>query len=153
MIMLVYVDDCILISKDQEPMVTFIQSLQDGTEDFVFTDEGTLANYLGVCIDKHSDGKGFSMAQPLLIERIIKAVSFDLATTKGVRDNVPAGYPLFTKDSEGPAMKANWKYRSLIGMLGYPSGTTRPDISMATHQCARFSNHPRLLHELSLIHI
>ena len=35
-------------------------------------------------------------------------------------------------------------------MLGYLNGTTRQDISMATHQCARFSNHPRLLHERAI---
>ena len=107
MIILVYVDDCVLISKDQLPMQRFIHSLQNGTEDFVFTDEGTLANYLGVCIEKQDDGKGFSMAQPYLIERIIKAIGFDLATTKGARDNVPVCYPLLNKDPEGPAKKAN----------------------------------------------
>ena len=32
-------------------------------------------------------------------------------------------------------------------MLGYLQGTTRPDISMATHQCARFNNNPKLSHE------
>ena len=32
-------------------------------------------------------------------------------------------------------------------MLGYLQGTTRPDLSMATHQCARFNNDPKLSHE------
>ena len=32
-------------------------------------------------------------------------------------------------------------------MLGYLQGTTRPDISMATHQCARFNNDPKLSHD------
>ena len=32
-------------------------------------------------------------------------------------------------------------------MLGYLQGTTRPDISMANHQCARFSSDPKLCHE------
>ena len=108
MMILVYVDDCILISKDQVPMQKFIQSLQNGTEDFVFTDEGTLANYLGVCIDKQDDGKGFSMTQPFLIERITKAIGFDLATTKGAKENVPVCYRLLNKDPEGPPKKANW---------------------------------------------
>ena len=62
MIILVYVDACILISKDQVPMQKFITSLRDGTEDFVFTDEGTLANYFGVSIEGLADDKGFSMA-------------------------------------------------------------------------------------------
>ena len=32
-------------------------------------------------------------------------------------------------------------------MLGYLQGTTRPDIAMATHQCARFNIDPHLSHE------
>ena len=32
-------------------------------------------------------------------------------------------------------------------MLSYLQGSDRPDISMAVHQCARFSNDPRLIHE------
>ena len=40
-----------------------------------------------------------------------------------------------------------WNYRTAIGMLTYLQGTTRPDISMAVHQCARFSMNPMLSHE------
>jgi len=32
-------------------------------------------------------------------------------------------------------------------MLNYLQGSTRPDISMAVHQCARFCNDPKLSHE------
>ena len=32
-------------------------------------------------------------------------------------------------------------------MIGYLSGNTRPDILMATHQCARFNNNPKQSHE------
>ena len=87
------------------------------------------------------------MAHLFLIKRLIKTIGFDLATTKGARDSVPVCYPLLGKDPEVPAKKANWKYRSLIGVLGYLQGTTRPDLSMATHQCACFNNDPKLSHE------
>ena len=144
---MVYVDDCILISKKEAVISEFVQSLHNGPENFVFTEEGSLESYLGVCISKLPGGKSFEMSQPFLIDRIIKAIGFDLATTKGARDNVPVGYPLLNKDTDGPLRKAKWKYRTLIRMLGYLQGTTRPDISMATHQCARFNNDPRLYHE------
>ena len=90
------------------------------------------------------------MSQPFLIDRIIKAVGFDMATTKGVRDNVPASYPLLNKDEQGPPKKDKWKYRGLVGMLGYLQGTSSPDISMSTHQFARFNNDPKLSHERAL---
>ena len=35
-------------------------------------------------------------------------------------------------------------------MLGYLQGSTRPDISMATHQCARYNNDPKLSHERAI---
>ena len=74
-------------------------------------------------------------------------MNFDPQTTKSATNNTSAGYPLLNKDENGPARKASWKYRGIIGMLGYLQGTTHPDISMATHQCARFNNDPHLSHE------
>ena len=32
-------------------------------------------------------------------------------------------------------------------MLSYLQGSTQPEISMEVHQCLRFSNYPRLIHE------
>ena len=46
MIILVYVDDCILISKDDIAIPKFIKSLEDGVENFVVTDEGSLESYI-----------------------------------------------------------------------------------------------------------
>ena len=74
-------------------------------------------------------------------------MNFDPKTTKRATNNTPAVYPLLNKYENGPARKASWKYRGIIGMLGYFQGTTRPDIAMATHQCARFNNDPHLSHE------
>ena len=35
-------------------------------------------------------------------------------------------------------------------MLGYLQGTSRPDISLAVHQSARFNNNPKLSHERAI---
>ena len=144
MIVLYYVDDCILISKDKSTIAYFIASLKHGSENFEFTDEGSMRTYLGVDISHQPDSKGFTLSQPFLISRVIEALNFNTTTTKGARDNTPASYPLLSKDHDGPIRKADWKYRSVIGMLGYLQGTTRPDISMATHQCATFCMEPNL---------
>jgi hypothetical protein len=147
MMVLTYVDDCILISKDGSVIDDFIDSLTNGPEKFVFTNEGTMSTYLGVDISPLPNKEGFVLSQPHLIGRIIEALNFDPKTTKGARGNTPVAYPLLSKDENGPHRKASWKYRSLIGMLGYLQGTSRPDISMPTHQCARFNIDPRLSHE------
>ena len=90
LIILVYVDDCILTSKDDIAIPNFIKSLESRSENFMFTDERTLSLYLGVSMDMLPDGSGFIMSQPFLLDRIIKAVDFDSVTTKIARDSVPA---------------------------------------------------------------
>ena len=57
MIILVYVDDFILISKKSFFIQKFISSLKAGTEAFVFTEEGTMNSYLGVDISSLPDKK------------------------------------------------------------------------------------------------
>ena len=51
------------------------------------------------------------------------------------------------------ARKHAWNYRQVVGMLNYLSGTTRPDITMAVHQAARFCIDPRLSHERAIYRI
>ena len=104
-------------------------------------------SYLGVDISPFPDKKGFNLSQPFLIDRVIQALNFDPKTKNSATNNTPAGYPLLNKDENGPARKSSWKYRRIIGMLGYLQGTTCPDIARATHQCARFNNDPHLSHE------
>ena len=87
------------------------------------------------------------MSQPLLIDQIIQSLGFDPKTTKGATNNTPAGYTLLNKYESGPARKASWKYRGIIGMLGYFQGTICTEIAMATYQCARFNNNTHLSHE------
>ena len=48
---------------------------------------------------------------------------------------------------QGHDRKCSWNYRQAIGMLNYLQGSTRPDISFAVHQCARFCQEPKLCHE------
>ena len=91
MIILVYVDDCILISKEALVIQKFISSLKAGTEDFVFTEKGTMNSYLGVYISSFLDKKGFTLSQPFFIDRVIQALNFDPKTRKSATNNTPAG--------------------------------------------------------------
>ena len=143
-IILVYVDDCILISKEDFTNEEFIDSMKDTPEDFEFMEERTMNAYLGVEIYLLLDGKGFILSQPLLIDLIIQDLGFYPKTTKGATNNTTAVYPLLNKYENGPVRKASRKYRGIIGIIGYLQGTTRPDIAMATHKCVRFNNDPHL---------
>jgi hypothetical protein len=145
---LVYVDDCIILARDKLSIDRFIASLDQGPEDFVFTDEGTIDQYLGVNIERLPDGTGFHLSQPHLIERILDAAHIDTRLTNA--RPTPVVGPLLTRDEDGPDRKHEWKYRTLTGMLEYLQLTSRPEISMATHQCARFNTNPKLCHERAI---
>jgi Reverse transcriptase (RNA-dependent DNA polymerase). len=54
LIVLVYVDDCIIIGKTNSDIRKFVDSLKSGEENFDFTEEGSLEQYLGVGIKKIS---------------------------------------------------------------------------------------------------
>ena len=73
----------------------------------------------------------------------------NIGENENSKDN-PVVKPLLHKDSEGLNRKYDWNYRTAVGILTYLQGSTRPDISMAVHQCARFCNFPRMLHERAM---
>ena len=148
LIVLIYVDDCIIIGKNDMQISDFISSLRTGGENFEFTEEGNLEQYLGVDIRK-LEGNSFELRQPFLIEKILNVFDNDTSNPR----KIPAmKEPLF-KDEDGLPRKYSWNYRSVIGMLNYLQGSTRPDISMAVHQCARFTANPKLSHERAILYL
>jgi len=49
-----------------------------------------------------------------------------------------------------PPMDASWDYRSIIGKLNFLADNTRPDVSVAVHQAARFLTRPNKTHQLAV---
>ena len=141
-IIVLYVDDCIIISQTKEEADVVYEELEK--RKFKLTDEGTMEEYLGILITHGKDGS-YRMSQPYLIERIIKSIP-------GMVDARSAKSPacssvVLTKDVDGAARKEHWNYRSVIGMLNYLVNCTHPEMSYAVHQCARFCNDPKHVHE------
>ena len=50
-------------------------------------------------------------------------------------------------NTDGTDRLEEWNYASVVGMLLYLAGNTRPDIAFAIHQCARFTHQPKHSHE------
>lgn len=128
-----------------------IESLMNGPEKFILTDEGSIDKFLGIDI-KHLEGTRFELTQPFLIKRFINLLGlenneFDVSTNSKA---MPVGKPLLNKDLEGKPCKHKWSYRTAVGMLTYLQGNSRPEISMAVHQMARFCNMPMLCHEQAI---
>ena len=142
-IVLVFVDDCLIFSKDKSVIDGFIYSLQHGEENYILTDEGEIEKYLGVEIIKSKDGT-MELRQPFLIDRCLEAMQVD---SKMNIKKTPSTKPLLHKNKDGDPRKHTWHYRSVIGMLNYLKGSTRPDLDFVVHQCARFSEDPKASHE------
>ena len=144
MIILTYVDDCILIANKKEKLDQFIHSLANGINKFEFTDEGAIDKYMGVEVEQLK-GKEFILRQLFLIRIIL--VALNLKAGDFNQRDVPVIGPLLGRDELGPKKNNDWSYRSAIGMLGYLQNSTRPDISMSVQKCARFNANPMLCHE------
>ena len=69
---LVYVDDCIIISKDMKVIDRFMNSMMNEQEGFALTNDRDLARFLGVEI-KYKDDGSIHMTQPHLIQQILEA--------------------------------------------------------------------------------
>ena len=67
--------------------------------------------------------------------------------------DTPAEKSSPNKDDSSLGLKRIWNYRAVLGMLSYLQGSTRPEILMSVHQCARFFNNPCLVHKCGSIHI
>jgi len=142
-IVLCYVDDCLIFAQEDRLIDELFISLQ---EDFLCTDEGEADGYLGVEIRKDDDGV-LNLKQPLLTKRIIEMLGVKDANPKAT----PVVKPLLSKNSDGKDRDStSFHYRSAIGSLSYLAGCTRPDISMAVHQAAKFSNHPKACHDTAV---
>jgi len=154
LIVLTYVDDCVIVGNSMKEIDSFIKSMMEGPEQFILTDEGDIDKFLGIDI-RHLSKNKFEIVQPFLIDRIVtllglKNNEFDVTTNSKA---TPVGKPLLNKDLEGKPRKLKWKYRTAVGMLTYLQGNSRPEISMAVHQTARFCNNPMLCHEQAIMRL
>jgi hypothetical protein len=110
--------------------------------------EEEVAGFLGVHISKNTENGKTTLTQPGLIKRIIEALKIE--DLPGV--DTPAN-EILGKDEFGDPASCDFNYASVVGMMQYLYGHSRPDIGFALSQAARFSFNPKRSHELALIRI
>ena len=144
-VIVVYVEDCLVFANEESMVTKLVAELKKNSS---ITDEGkTIEEYLGVKIVHNKDGS-FRMYQPLLINRIIKAIP---GMDKANEHTTPAtSSATLTKDTSGKARQESWNYRSISGMLNFLVDSTHPELSHAVHQCARFCSDPKASHETAI---
>eukprot|EP00956_Cyclotella_meneghiniana_P040385 scaffold194139_cov44-Cyclotella_meneghiniana.AAC.1 len=88
------------------------------------------------------------MKQTGLIDRILEALGLDSKLAKN--KCTPAEATPLTRDEDGAGPQGSYSYASVVGMMLYLAGHTRPDIAYAVNCCARYMFNPRLSHENAL---
>jgi hypothetical protein len=106
------------------------------------------AGFLGVTLARDPETGLLEMKQTGLIKRVIKALGFDNELVKG-KYTPSESKPLF-KNLNCETARGAFSYSSVVGMLLYLSGHTRPDITLAVNCCAQYMFCPKHLHELAL---
>ena len=137
-----YTDDSILAGPDKKEVDEIIDQMRKAKLDI--TDEGNVEDFLGVNIERRTDGT-VKLSQPHLINQILKDLKMDKQPIRS-KETPAASSKILSKFPESQAFDNSFHYRSVIGKLNYLEKCTRPDIAYATHQCARFTENPKIEH-------
>jgi len=147
-ILAIYTDDTIVFAKDNTVRDRIVKELESS---FNISSEGDIADFLGVKLERLEDG-GIQMTQPHLIESILKDLHLDAPNAKG-KQTPAAPSKILQRHADSPDAEPPFHYRSVIGKLAFLDKSTRPDISYAVHQCARFAAAPKQQHVDAVKHI
>jgi hypothetical protein len=109
--------------------------------------EDDAAGFLGVTLERDSEMGLLEMKQTGLIKCIIEALGLD----DGAKEKfTPSESKPLVKDVNGDLASEAFSYSSVVGILLYLSGHTRPDITFNVNCCACYMFCPKHLHELAL---
>ena len=137
-----YTDDSILAGPTAAELDEVIADMKASELDI--TVEGDITDFLGVNIVRRDDNT-FELTQPHLIDDILTELRLTADRTQA--KSTPAAISkILTRCPQSPAHDDHFHYRRVIGKLNYLDRGSRPDISHATHQCARFSADPKQEH-------
>ena len=138
-IFLVYIDDCIVFGPDDRVIDDVVTDLRNSSQNFTVDDQGEVGDFLGIQVLKRDDGS-IILTQPHLINSIIQ--DLHLQSRSNPKSTPSITTKLLHKDANGTEMTPDFHYHSVIGKLNFLEKSTRPDISVSVHQCARFTEHP-----------
>ena len=141
-----YVDDYLFWSRDESDISAVTAQLRE--QGVNLQPEDDTAGFLGIDLKRDPTTGTIEMTQTGLIDRVLVALGLDHSKV-AVKWTPADGSPL-VKDAEGAPAEGEFNYASVVGMLLYLSGNTRPDITYAVNCCARYMANPKLSHEKAL---
>ena len=144
-------DDTIITSPNKDLIKEILEALQrpseEGADDaFDIEDEGDIDDFLGVKLRLGGNGT-LHFTQPHLIQSIIR----DLGLTDETHAlTIPANPDGPLSPGLDELTHQGFHYASVIGKLNYLEKSSRPDLSVAVHQCARYNHDPKTNHTRAL---
>jgi Reverse transcriptase (RNA-dependent DNA polymerase) len=145
MVIIVYVDDCLIWGKDKDEIIKVIEQL---SREFALTIEGKdIHSNLSIQLDRAIDNSEVHISQPFEIQRIFQFLGYDKDEAKVNKHDTPSDPCTILHANP---CKQEWKYHSLLGLLSYLMTITHADIAFAVNNCACFSTKPRGIHEIAL---
>ena len=146
-----YVDDCLFFSPDEADIDATIEDIKHCGMDLQVED--SVAGFLGVHIEREMEEttegvqEKITLLQTGLTDRIITALGLNVKSNGAP---TPAIAIPLDKDLDGEVFDHDFNYASVVGMCMYLCNNSRPDISFAVSQCARFTHNPTEKHALYL---
>jgi hypothetical protein len=142
----VYVDDLLFLSPKEEYIYEFGECLH--AEDVELEEEGDAAGFLGVQLHCDETTGHIHITQEGLIKWIIEALGLDMDQTNA--KGTPAECKPLVKDENGKPQQDTFNFASVVGILLYLSGHTRPDLAYSVSQVACFMFNPKHSHEIAI---
>ena len=139
---ILYTDDSILAGPNKNEIDEIIEEIKRAKLDI--TREGDIQDFLGINIQKKKNGD-IKLSQPHLIDQILKDLKMDKDELK-MKDIPCMTSKILSSGKDSDKFDNSFHYRSIIGKLNYLEKGTRSDISYITHQCARFTHSPKMVH-------
>ncbi|WVZ96725.1 hypothetical protein U9M48_042326 [Paspalum notatum var. saurae] len=139
---LIYVDDIIVASSTHDATTVLLRDLN---KDFAIKDLGELHYFLGIEVNKVSDG--IILTQEKYANDVLKRA--------GMMGSKPVSTPLSTSEKltahEGSLLGLSdaTQYRSIVGSLQYLT-LTRPDISFAVNKVCQYLHAPTTNHWMAV---
>ena len=131
-----HIDDLLIFGPDIQAITTLREALGKKVE---ISDLGDVSYYLGIEVTRDRAKKSLCMSQQKFIEEILQR--FGKTALKPTK--TPAEQGIRLEKSHENAPEADIKlFQQQIGSLMYLMTSTRPDLSFAVGQCARFMSNP-----------
>jgi Reverse transcriptase (RNA-dependent DNA polymerase) len=111
---------------------------------FEITHKNTFDDFLGVKLIQNEAEGTIEFIQPQLIDSILNDLNLDDQSNQ--RKLPASAIKILHRHKSSDKHTEEWHYRSVIGKIYYLEKASRPDLAYAVHQCARFSEDPKIEH-------